>query len=156
MFDRNRALFKSGWTHPSEPIATFRRITAQMLEEQMKTVLTIAAIIVGFALPKAADAQQFRAVTDRAEFMQLLTGKTLNIRLYNLSLDVRPDGNIAGDALGWDVSGNWSWQDGFFCRELDWGGDPIPYNCQLVEVAGNQMRFTTDRGAGDSATFGLR
>jgi len=39
---------------------------------------------------------------------------------------------------------------------MDWGGYPIDYNCQLVEVRGGAMRFTVDRGAGDSATFNLR
>lgn len=122
----------------------------------MKTLLTVAAIVIGLALPKTAEAQQFRTVSDRAEFLQLIAGKTLNIRLYNLSLNVRPDGAITGGAMGWDVTGSWSWQDGFFCRQMDWGGDAIPYNCQLVEVSGNKMRFTTDRGAGDSAVFGVR
>lgn len=122
----------------------------------MKVVLTISAIMIGLALPKVADAQQFRPVTDRGEFLQLIAGKSLTIRLYNLALNVTPDGSISGGALGWDINGNWSWQNGYFCRELSWGDDPIPYNCQLVEVAGNQMRFTTDQGSGDSAVFGLR
>jgi hypothetical protein len=33
----------------------------------------------------------------------------------------------------------------------------IPYNCQLVEERGGEvMRFTVDRGTGDSASFRLR
>lgn len=63
---------------------------------------------------------------------------------------------IAGDALGWDVSGAWRWTDGYFCREMAWGGDPIPYNCQLVEASGNEVRFTSDQGSGASASFKLR
>jgi hypothetical protein len=40
---------------------------------------------------------------------------------------------------------------------MDWSGTEIPYNCQLVEVAGDsQIRFTVDQGAGDSATLNLR
>lgn len=122
----------------------------------MKTVLTAAAIALGLALPAPAEAQDFRTVADRNEFLQLIAGKTLNIRLYNLSLNVQGNGQITGGAMGWDVTGSWSWQDGFFCREMSWGGDAIPYNCQLVEVAGDLMRFTTDQGAGEAATFGLR
>ncbi|MEY1557704.1 dihydrodipicolinate reductase [Yoonia sp. R2331] len=120
----------------------------------MKTALTIAAITVGLALP--AEAQDYRPVTDQSEFLALIADRSLTNRLYNLSLDVAPSGQIAGSAMGWDVTGTWSWQGGFFCREMAWGGDPIPYNCQLVEVAGNEMRFTTDQGAGDSASFRLR
>ena len=66
------------------------------------------------------------------------------------------DGRIDGSAVGWDITGTWQWQDGYFCREMAWGGDPIPYNCQLVEVEGDdRIRFTVDRGAGRSAAFSL-
>ncbi len=120
----------------------------------MKTAMTICAIAIGFALP--AEAQDYRAVTDQSEFLALIADRSLTNRLYNLTLDVAPTGQIAGSAMGWDVTGTWSWQNGYFCREMAWGGDPIPYNCQLVEVAGSDMRFTTDQGAGDSASFRLR
>lgn len=115
-----------------------------------------------FALPLAltlampASAQGFRPVVDRSEFLSLVSNRTLNIRIYGLSLSVLPSGQITGKALGSDITGSWSWQNGYFCREMDWGGDPIPYNCQLVEVSGNDLRFTTDQGAGDSAVLRLR
>ena len=64
---------------------------------------------------------------------------------------------IKCSALGWAVSGTWNWNEGYFCREMDWSGTPIPHNCQLVEARGDRkLRFTTDRGAGDSASFDLR
>ena len=60
-------------------------------------------------------------------------------------------------AAGQDITGTWVWQDGFFCREMAWGSNAIPYDCQLVEVKGsNEIRFTVDRGAGDDATFVIR
>ena len=62
-----------------------------------------------------------------------------------------------GDALGWQITGSWWWNDGYFCREMDWEGYAIPYNCQLVETNdGRIVRFTVDRGTGDSAQFRLR
>ena len=77
--------------------------------------------------------------------------------LFGISLQVQPDGQIKGRAMGWDVTGTWDWKDGYFCREMDWSGYAIPMNCQLVEAKGNQqIRFTVDRGAGDSASFNLR
>ncbi len=104
----------------------------------------------------AASAQAYERVSDLATFNGLLSGKELRLGLYGLSLSVMPNGTIQGRAVGYDVQGTWDWQDGYFCREMDWGGTEIPYNCQLVEVRGSQMRFTTDRGAGDDATFNLR
>lgn len=104
----------------------------------------------------AAVAQDYRAVTDKSEFLALIAGKNLTNRLYGITLSVTPNGAIAGTGAGWDVEGSWSWQNGYFCREMTWGGDPIPYNCQLVEAAGSDVRFTVDQGAGDSASFRLR
>ena len=104
----------------------------------------------------SAVAQDYRAVTDQSEFLSLISGKNLTNRLYGVDLAVKPNGTINGKGAGWDIIGTWSWQNGYFCREMTWGGDPIPYNCQLVEVAGNDLRFTVDQGAGQSASFRLR
>lgn len=117
-----------------------------------------AAILAMMMLAPAsvASAQDYRAVTDQSEFLALIGNKNLTNRLYGVNLAVNPNGTINGKGAGWDITGTWSWQGGFFCREMTWGGDPIPYNCQLVEVAGNDVRFTVDQGAGQSASFRLR
>lgn len=120
-----------------------------------KLRVAVAALSI-FATGSAVAAQGFEPVKDRATFLQLLGDKNLSNRLYAVNLRVSPDGTIAGSGAGWDVTGTWSWENGFFCREMTWGGDPIPYNCQLVETNGPDMRFTTDQGAGDSASFRLR
>ncbi len=107
--------------------------------------------------PVLAAANDFQPVKDKDAFLSLVKDRELRITLYNLSLNVLPDGRIKGRALGWDITGKWSWQDGYFCREMDWSGMPIDFNCQLVEANGaERLRFTVDRGAGDSATFRLR
>ena len=114
----------------------------------------LAGLLALLAAPALAD---YTKVTDRGEFLELLQGKQLRLGLFGVSLNVVPDGTIEGRASGWDVTGTWSWQDGYFCREMDWSGTEIPYNCQLVEADGSdRMRFTVDRGAGDAATFNLR
>jgi hypothetical protein len=110
--------------------------------------------VLATALPAAADG--FQPVKEKDRFLDLVEDRELRIGLYNLSLNVKPDGSIAGSALGWDITGNWSWKDGYFCREMDWSGTAITYNCQLVEAEGEKLRFTVDQGKGDSATFRLR
>ena len=108
-----------------------------------------------FGLP--ANAETYAPVHDKQAFLQLISGRSLHIPMFNLRLGVLSDGTIEGSALGWAVSGTWDWNDGYFCREMDWSGTPIPHNCQLVEARGDRkLRFTTDRGAGDSASFDLR
>jgi hypothetical protein len=107
------------------------------------------------ALPAVAN--DFEPVTDVSEFLSLVEGRELRLALFGVSIRVSPDGRIDGRALGDPVSGSWAWQDGFFCREMNWANTPIPYNCQLVEARGDDvLRFTVDQGAGDSAQFSLR
>lgn len=114
------------------------------------------AFSIAALLPNLVMADSYQPVSDKSVFVNLMEGRSLTNRLYNLTLDVSSGGQINGSALGWDVTGTWAWRGGYFCREMSWGGDPIPYNCQLVEVSGDQIRFTTDQGAGDSAAFKLR
>lgn len=119
--------------------------------------MRLFCVAVFAAFPLACFAEDFTPVSQKSDFMALVDGRTLRIGLYDLSLEVKPDGTIAGDALGWTIDGKWSWDDGYFCREMDWSGRKIDFNCQLVEVRGDQdMRFTVDKGAGRSATFRLQ
>ncbi len=69
---------------------------------------------------------------------------------------MRADGTIVGRAAGWGITGLWVWEDGYFCRDMDWSGTEIVYNCQLVEVGGNRIRCTTDQGAGNDAVLRIR
>lgn len=115
------------------------------------------ALVAAFAVALPAAAEAFEAVTDRDSFMSLVEGRELRLWILDISLSVLPDGRISGEAQGWPINGSWEWQDGLFCREMDWGGTTIPYNCQLVEANGSSaLRFTVDAGAGESATFALR
>jgi hypothetical protein len=113
----------------------------------------VLAVMAISPLPALAD---FVAVTDKAAFLTLVEGRELRLGLFQIRLNVGGDGSIGGSAMGWDVTGRWEWQDGYFCREFDWSGSPIPWNCQLVEVNGDRIRFTVDKGAGDEATFNIR
>jgi hypothetical protein len=120
----------------------------------MIRIFTAAALLSITTLPAHAD---FVPVSDKGEFLAILEGRELRLGMFQIAIQITPDGQINGSALGWDMSGTWAWEDGYFCREIDWSGKAIPYNCQLVEVdAGEKMRFTVDRGAGDEATFNLR
>ncbi len=113
-----------------------------------------AATLALICLPGLAAA--FEPITSKTAFLQSIDDRELRIGLYGLTLRLSEQGAIEGRALGGTITGSWSWQDGYFCREMDWSGREIPYNCQLVEKNGDKLRFTTDKGAGDSAAFDLR
>jgi hypothetical protein len=73
-----------------------------------------------------------------------------------IRLTVSPEGEIAGRAFGGPVTGEWTWQNGYFCRDLYWNGSDLGYNCQLVQANGDTLRFTSDQGAGMFADLTLR
>ncbi|OYU20076.1 MAG: dihydrodipicolinate reductase [Rhodobacteraceae bacterium PARR1] len=120
-----------------------------------RPVFSLLVLILSLiALP--ARAEGYERIATREDFVAAVEGRDMRIGLLGITLNVRADGTITGDAMGWPVTGKWDWQDGFFCREMDWSGTPIPYNCQLVERRGDDIRFTVDKGKGDSARFALR
>lgn len=111
-------------------------------------------LALSFAMMAGAAQADFAKVQDKNEFLALVTGKTLSRPL--IRLQVSRDGSISGMGARWEVTGNWSWRDGYFCRDLYWGGDELGYNCQEVRARGDgRIRFTSDRGAGQSAVFNL-
>ena len=114
-----------------------------------------SVVVMLVATPALADG--YAPVKDEETFISLVKDRELRHFFYGIRLKVDEAGSINGSAIGWDITGSWTWQDGYFCREMEWGGDPIPYNCQLVEVRGDdRIRFTVDQGAGDSASFRLQ
>ena len=120
----------------------------------MKHVL-LSLLLATAATPALADS--YAPIKDKETFLSLIQGKELRNFFYGVRLNVLEQGTIQGSAIGWEIAGTWTWQDGYFCREMSWGGDPIPYNCQLVEARGDdRLRFTVDQGAGDSASFRLQ
>ena len=93
-------------------------------------------------------------ISERPDFENLVKDKKLE--RFLISLSVTGDGKIEGSAAGRDVSGDWNWIDGYFCRTLTWGERELKYNCQKVTFDGRRLRFISDRGAGQSASFALR
>jgi len=93
-------------------------------------------------------------VTGAEEFARRVVGREL--ARTGIRLTVLPGGQIMGRALGWGITGEWTWREGYFCRTMDWSGYPIEYNCMTVLANGRSVRFIADRGAGDFADFRLR
>lgn len=113
--------------------------------------LSLSAAAFGL-LATSALAEGFQRIEDEANFVKLV--KDRDLKRFGIRLQVSDSGQIVGRAFGQDVTGQWDWQNGFFCRDLYLSGEELdPDNCQLVEVRGNTVRFTSDMGRGDSAAL---
>ena len=105
------------------------------------------------ALTAGSVSAELAIVSSQSDFVRLIAGKTLSRPL--VKIEVSEDGRILGKGARWAVTGDWMWRDGFFCRSLYWGGLGLGYNCQEVRAHEGRVRFTSDRGTGDSADFKL-
>lgn len=118
----------------------------------MKLRMTaLAMVFAALAVPAAAE---FEKIDRQDQFASMVSGKELT--RFGIKLTVSPAGDIQGSAFGRSVRGSWQWQDGYFCRDLFWGTQEIGYNCQHVASDGATLRFTSDRGAGQSADLVLK
>ena len=93
-------------------------------------------------------------VSSRSDFEDLVINKRLE--RFLISLSVTRAGKIEGSAAARSVTGDWDWIDDFFCRSMLWGAREIKYNCQKVTFDGRRLRFISDQGKGQSASFALR
>jgi hypothetical protein len=102
---------------------------------------------------ETAAAEQFQPLRDQRSFVGLVQGRDLT--RFGIRLEVTPAGEIRGSAFGTPVTGQWRWQDGYFCRDLFWGERDLGPNCQEVQVNGETLRFISDRGEGMFADLSL-
>lgn len=121
----------------------------------MQHFLKAATVLAGFGCVFApSTAMAFEKIDSREKFVEAIEGKDL--RITGISVNVTPAGEIKGRAFGMRVSGEWQWQDGYFCRSLFWGRQDLGPNCQEVMINGDTIRFTSDRGAGEFADLTMR
>lgn len=113
----------------------------------------LLALPLGLTLATAAGAETFQRIDDRNGFLSLVKDRTL--KRLGVRLEVTGDGRIIGSAFGRAVTGAWRWENGYFCRDLYYGKEDLGPNCQLVQVRGQTMRFTADRGQGIHADLRL-
>jgi hypothetical protein len=88
----------------------------------LRMVATLPGLCAGALLSVAsvdsARAETFSVVQNADRFVSLVNGREL--RRFGIRLTVTPDGDIIGQAFGSPVTGEWTWEGGYFCRDLFW------------------------------------
>jgi hypothetical protein len=114
-----------------------------------------AFTLILFTVASPVFSEGFQRIDGRDSFLSVV--KDRDLTRFGIRVKVTDRGQIIGRAFGQKVTGDWSWRDGFFCRDLYWGGAELDLNnCQTVEVNGDTLRFTSDKGSGDSAKLRLK
>ena len=117
----------------------------------MRALAVIPAVLASLASPVVAEG--FERIKDENGFVSLV--KDRELRRLGISLKVTDDGRILGNAFGKQITGAWRWDGGYFCRDLAVDGDHLEFNCQVVQVRGRTVRFTSDKGQGIYADLRL-
>ena len=97
---------------------------------------------------------EYLVIKDKNTFIAAVKDKTLKRPL--IRIEVTEDGKITGRAAMLSVTGQWTWENSYFCRDLFWGSRNLGYNCQQVSRSGKKIRFTSDKGEGDFADFTVK
>ena len=53
------------------------------------------------------------------------------------------------------VSGEWSWEGEYYCRDVAIGTRDLGRDCQVVTASANRISYTRNRGSGQTSTFEL-
>jgi hypothetical protein len=113
----------------------------------MKRFLAKTSILSALILGLAACAQEpevpFTRVTEEILLTQIVDRK---MTVAGDTFTINSDGTLVGTFNG-GITGTWQWVDGFWCREIP-TLERKPSDCQLMEIAGNQVKSTRDKGEG--------
>ena len=91
----------------------------------------------------------WRRIETREEFVEAFADKPLvdeGIRFV-----ISADGRISGSVDKQQFSGEWHWSDGYFCRTVCLDGEDLGQDCEVIERRGYQMRYTREKGRGDTS-----
>lgn len=109
------------------------------------------------ALGLAACAQQpevpFERISTEEQYRAQFVGKKV-FRGSEYALS-RADGTLDGTFAG-GFKGTWTWVDGFWCRSITSPPKIAGDDCQVIEIAGDQVRVTRKRGQGDTTLLTIR
>ena len=101
-----------------------------------------------FAAPTVAQAE-FTRIETLEDFKAQVVGRviTFSVGTTLIHADGTTEGSVTQPKVV-DYTGTWTWEDGFYCRNLVIDGDETGVTCMQVEVDGQNLRLIRDRGEG--------
>ena len=94
-----------------------------------------------------------KQITTEKEFRAKVVGKKLITERGNVT--IQADGSLTGQLGGKEVSGEWTWDDGYYCRSVAFGNRQLRDDCQMVTIVGKEVTFYRKKGYGDGFVYYL-
>lgn len=116
-----------------------------------KTIVTTTAFGLLLAGPAAAE---FKWIKTENEYRAQVVGKTASNEA-GWAINHR-DGTVTGKFGKKKFAGKWVWSGRYYCRNGRLGGQEIGSDCLKIEVDGNQMRLTRQKGKGEMVLWQLK
>jgi len=63
---------------------------------------------------------------------------------------------MKGSAGDRTLSSTWTRKKEYFCREGTFGLEALDYDCQVMEISGNTLRVTRNKGKGETIILQLK
>ena len=95
-----------------------------------------------------------RRITTEQEYRDAIVGKKFGDK--NGYFVAREDGTITGKFGGKKLTGEWTWEDEFFCRSAKLGSRKLKRDCQVVFLEGNTVTIHRKKGKGKKVTYRLQ
>lgn len=127
------------------------------LENIRRTTMFKRSVLALILLCAGHSAQaEMQQITTKADFLAKVAGKTLSNSQGTYV--IYPDGTLKGKVAGGKkLSGSWAWQGKFWCRNaIIEGKGETGTDCQKVELDGDKLRQTREKGKGKPVDFILK
>jgi len=114
-------------------------------------ILKALAVLLTIGITGCASTQHdsaFRRIAYEDEYRNTIVGKPITSKDKKTVTTTHADGTMTGKSNGNNVVGNWTWENGFFCREGKAGGQAFERDCQMIEISGNKLKVTKNKGNG--------
>ena len=96
-------------------------------------------------------------ITTRDEFYKLVADRPITGWNGPENFVLRSDGTMTGMLRsGATLSGPWYFDDGYFCREVIADQKSYGWDCQVVNIDGNEVTFVRKRGKGDKRKYVIK
>ncbi len=112
--------------------------------------LSLLALAASFSFQPVSFADEKTRIATEQEFREIGVEKKL-VYKFGEYVIVHDDGTLSGYFSGKPLSGNWSWEDGYYCRTVSLGGKDLGHDCQIVELSGNRLNFIRKKGKGGNS-----